>query len=66
MLLTNALIHDAVHRVPYLGAIRIHDGKIAAIGMDLAPLPGEEVSDLEDRNVEAVLLISQPRYNTDI
>lgn len=51
MLLTNALIHDAVHREPYHGAIRIHEGKIAAIGLDLTPLPGEEVTDLEGRNV---------------
>ncbi len=51
MLLTNALIHDAVHPVPYSGAIRIQDTKIAAIGPDLTPLPGEMVTDLGGKHI---------------
>lgn len=51
MLLTNARIHDAIHPAPWLGAIRAENGKIAAIGPDLAPLPGEEITDLGGRPV---------------
>ena len=51
MLLKNALIHDAIHPQPYAGGIRVQDGRIAAIGPDLVPLPGEETVDLEGRPV---------------
>ena len=51
MLLKNALIHDAIHPQPYAGGIRIQDKRIAAIGPDLVPLPGEETADLEGRPV---------------
>lgn len=45
MIIKNGNIHDAVHRDAYLGDIALRDGKIAAIGTDLQPLPGEEIYD---------------------
>ena len=36
LLIQNGWIHDAVHREPYAADILVQDGKIAAIGENLA------------------------------
>ena len=51
MLLKNGIIHDAVNPKPYEADISIQDGKIAAIGPNLAPAAGEEVVDLAGKQV---------------
>ncbi len=45
MIIKNGNIHDAIHAEAYIADIALRDGKIAAIGADLQPLPGEEVYD---------------------
>ena len=32
MIIKNAIIHDAIHREPYQGDIRIENGKLVSIG----------------------------------
>ena len=41
MLLKNGIIHDAVNPKPYEADISIQDGKIAAIGQGLQPVPAQ-------------------------
>ena len=45
MIVKNGLIHDAVNKDAYLADIKVVDGKIAAIGADIAAEAGEEVID---------------------
>lgn len=51
MLIQNGLIHDAIHPEAYIAHIAIRDGKIAAIGPDLAPEQGETVIDAKGLRV---------------
>ena len=51
MLITHALIHDAVHPQPYMGCISVQNGIIAAIGPDLDLAPGEEIFDSQGLNL---------------
>ena len=51
MLLKNATIYDAIHAEPYVGDLALREGKIAAVGEEIAPLPGEEVMDVAGRRV---------------
>ena len=51
MLLKNATIYDGIHAGPIQGDLAIREGKIAAVGGDIAPLPGEEVMDVTGRRV---------------
>ena len=51
MLLKNATIYDSVHAEPLQGDLAIREGKIAAVGGEIAPLPGEEVLDVTGRRV---------------
>ena len=51
MLLKNATIYDAIHAEPYVGDLALREGKIAAVGEEIAPLPGEEVMDAAGRRV---------------
>lgn len=51
MLIQNGLIHDAIHPEPYVAHIAIREGKIAAIGPDLAPEQGETVIDAKGLRV---------------
>ncbi len=51
MILKNGMIHDAVNPQPYAADIALRDGKIAAIGPNLAPLAGEETVDLSGKQV---------------
>lgn len=51
MLLKNATIYDGIHAVPIQGDLALREGKIAAVGGDIAPLPGEEVMDVTGRRV---------------
>ncbi len=51
MILKNGTIHDAVNPQPYEADIALRDGKIAAIGPNLAPLEGEEMIDLSGKQV---------------
>ena len=50
MIIVNAVIHDAVHRKPFEGAIRVEAGKIKKVGK-IKPQPGEEVIDAGGLNV---------------
>lgn len=45
MIIKNGNIHDAIHAESYIADLALRDGKIAAIGADLQPLPGEEIYD---------------------
>lgn len=45
MLIKNGTVYDAVHRDPHIADIRVENGKIAAIGADIAPAAGEEIID---------------------
>ena len=40
MLLKNATIYDGIHAEPIQGDLAIREGKIAAVGSEIAPLPG--------------------------
>jgi len=51
MIIVNALIHDAIHREPFAGAIRVEGGKIRKVGKQLKPQSGEEVIDAGGLNV---------------
>ena len=51
MLLKNATIYDGIHAGPIQGDLALREGKIAAVGGDIAPLPGEEVMDVTGRRV---------------
>lgn len=51
MIIKNGMIYDAIHPQPYRADIAVADGKIAAIGQDLAAAPGEEVIDATDLRV---------------
>jgi len=51
MIIKNGNIHDAIHAEAYIADIALRDGKIAAIGADLQPLPGEEIYDASGREV---------------
>ena len=44
LVIKNGLIHDAVHKRPYVGDIAVENGKISAIGKEL-PAAGAEVVD---------------------
>jgi N-acyl-D-amino-acid deacylase len=45
VLLKNVLIYDGTGRPPYRGDVRIKEGRIAAVGRNLKPEPGETVRD---------------------
>ena len=49
MLLKNATIYDGIHAEPIQGDLAIREGKIAAVGGEIAPLPGEEIMDVTGR-----------------
>ncbi len=51
MLLKNATIYDGIHAEPIQGDLAIREGKIAAVGGEIAPLPGEEIMDVTGRRV---------------
>jgi len=51
MIIKNGNIHDAVHEEVYVADIALRDGKIAAIGKDIAPLAGEEILDAAGKEV---------------
>ena len=51
MIIKNGMIHDAIHAEAYAADIALRDGKIAAIGTDLAPLAGEEIYDAAGKQV---------------
>ena len=51
LLIRNGLIHDAVKDAPYVGDIRVKDGKIAAIGANLDAPEGAEIVDATGLNV---------------
>lgn len=51
MLIKNGTIHDAIHAEPYVADLALRDGKIAAIGENLAPLAGEEILNATGRQV---------------
>lgn len=47
MLIQNGRIHDAVREIPYVGDLRIKDGKITEIGQSLMPEDGEHILDAQ-------------------
>ena len=51
LLLRGGLVHDAVHETPYIADIAVVDGKIAAIGENLAAPEGAQIIDCADKNV---------------
>ena len=51
MIIKNGLIHDAVNREPYIGDIRIVDGKITEIGTSLAVEGDEQIVDASGLSV---------------
>ena len=51
MIIKNGNIHDAINREAYVADIALRDGKIAAIGKDIAPLAGEEIFDAAGKEV---------------
>ncbi len=51
MIIKNGLIHDAVNREPYIGDIRIVDGKIAEIGTSLVAEGDEKIVDASGLSV---------------
>ena len=51
MILKNGMIYDSVHPEPYQGDVAIRDGRIAAVGGEVAALPGEEILDVSGKRV---------------
>lgn len=51
MIIRNGNVHDAIHPESYVADLALRDGKIAAIGVGLVPLPGEEVYDAAGKEV---------------
>lgn len=51
MIIKNGLIHDAVNREPYIGDIRIVDGKITEIGISLTVEGDEQIVDASGLSV---------------
>ena len=51
MIIKNGLIHDAVNREPYIGDIRIVDGKITEIGISLTVEGDEQIVDASGSSV---------------
>ena len=51
MIIKNGLINDAVQREAFVADILIENGKIKAIGKDLAPQNGEEIIDASGKEI---------------
>ncbi len=65
MILKNGTIFDAVNPESYIADIAVRDGKIAAIGKDLAPLSGEEVIDVTGKHVYPGLIDAHSHLGLD-
>ena len=51
MIIKNGLIHDAVNCEPYVGDIRVEEGKIKEIGKSLTVNENEQVIDADGLSV---------------
>ena len=65
MILKNGTIFDAVHPETYVADIAVRNGKIAAIGKDLAPENGEQVVDVAGKNVYPGLIDAHSHLGLD-
>ena len=65
MILRNGTIFDAVNPQPYVADIAVRDGKIAAIGKDLAAEAGEEILDVSGKNVYPGLIDAHSHLGLD-
>ena len=51
MILKNGMIYDGVNPQPYQGDVAIREGRIAAVGGEVTPLPEEEILDVSGKRV---------------
>ncbi len=65
MILKNGTIFDAVHPESYVADIAVRNGKIAAIGQDLAAESGEPVVDVSGRNLYPGLIDAHSHLGLD-
>ena len=65
MILKNATIFDAVNPESYLADIAVRNGKIAAIGKELAAEDGEQIIDVAGKNVYPGLIDAHSHLGLD-
>ena len=65
MIIKNGTIFDAINPQPYVADIALKDGKIVAIGENLAALEGEEIIDAAGRHVYPGLVDAHSHLGLD-
>lgn len=65
MLIKNGSIYDAIHEEPYQADLRITDGKIAEIGVDIASFADEEILDASGLRIYPGFVDAHSHLGTD-